>query len=400
MREGHLTDDAATRRADRRAIKHHGWLPALILGCGWLTAGCDSATFLPPRPAALRSGNASGSGVGAGTAGTRAGASSSSARIIEVIAGPLDQTTSEAVHKLARFQAGLDAELVDIKVAGEEGDPRAVSALVKAAVARNPLALVLYFLDEQEPEMARAIADARGQGVPVIVIAGSKAGLPSAPAEKTGKKPVSGTTLGRLIHVVPESLKVAVESVVAAAIRNARNAKLKPDGGAVLLINTASDPLVEDRAQALRDALKSQGVQAVEEIRFPGDVNLALSKVVELMRANRKPVIILSADHVGLTASFHAMEELRDQRPYVVAGFTHDESGGNMTKIGEFAAIAIFSPNRLLRGALSVADALARGEAVRDRVEIPVPAILSPDDSTTGKMYLKNQDHVIKSMLK
>ena len=190
---------------------------------------------------------------------------------------------------------------------------------------------------------------------------------------------------------MPESLTAAARSIVAAAIRNARNAKLKPEEGAVLTINTASDPLVEERAQALREALKSEGITAIEELRFSGDLEEAKERVIGLLRANRKAVIVVSTDHIGLTASFQAMSEMGPQRPYVVAGFTPEESGGNMTKTGEFAAVAIYSPERLLRKAVYVAAAVGRGEKVPDRVEVMVPALISPEDSTTGKMYMLNQ---------
>jgi ABC-type sugar transport system substrate-binding protein len=190
---------------------------------------------------------------------------------------------------------------------------------------------------------------------------------------------------------MPESLQAAARSMVAAAIRNARNAKLRPEDGAVLMINTASDPLVEERAQAFREALKSEGIAPIEEIRFASDVKLAREKLGEHLRTNRKPVVVVSADHIGLTASFQAMGDLREGRPYVVAGFTPEESGGNMTKTGEFAAVAIFSPERLLRRAVTVAAAVGRGEKVPDRVEVMVPAITSPENSTTGKMYMMNK---------
>ena len=43
--------------------------------------------------------------------------------------------------------------------------------------------------------------------------------------------------------------------LVDAAINNAKNAKFTVDGGTVLVLNTASDSLVDDRAQALRNDL-------------------------------------------------------------------------------------------------------------------------------------------------
>lgn len=367
--------------------KHARWLHALVLACcGWSAAGCDSASFVPPRPAQL-SGEAAGAVHAAGPAGAIVGNSSPSAHTIEVIAGPLEGMDSEALLSVARIEAGLHAVLVDVQVAGQKGNPSKASDLVESVAARKPLALVLFFLDENEPEMARTIAAARGKGVPVLVVAGPKA-RPTAPGTKEASgKEVAAATSAALIHVVPESFQEAVQSMVAAAVRNARNARLRPEDGAVLMVNKQGDPLVPERARAFRDALKSAGITAIDEIHFDPELKPTRKKVVELMRANLKPVIIVSAEHIGLTASFEAMNDLREGRPYVVAGFTHEESGSNMTKMGEFAAIAVFSPERLLRKAVSVAAAIGRGERVPDPVEVLVPTIVSPENSKTATIY-------------
>jgi ABC-type sugar transport system substrate-binding protein len=363
---------------------------ALVLSSGIFVSGCDSGSFLPPRPPELGRGGA-GAGPRAG-AGARAGTGnlgsvSSAARSIELITGALKSEESEGVKKIARIQAGLDATLIHIAVAGEQGNPTETAALIKSTLARNPLALVLYFLDVSQPDLAGAIGEAREKGVPVVAIAGP----PSAEHNEGRSTGSAGSPSGPLIRVVPESLKVASSLVVEAAIRNARNAKLKPEEGAVLMINSVSDALIGERAQALRESLQSKGIKTIDVIEFSGDLELAKKRLTELLQANRKPVVVVSADHIGLTASFQAMSDLREQRPYVVGGFTPEESGGNMTKTGEFAAVAIYSPDRMIRRAVNVAAALGRGEKVPDKVEVIVPVLTSPEKSTTSKMYMMNK---------
>src|SRR5207245_100517 len=96
---------------------------------------------------------------------------------------------------------------------------------------------------------------------------------------------------------------------------------------------------------------------------------------------------ILSNDHTGLTASFQAMSDVGDERHYVVAGYTNDDSSARMTQGGEFAGAAVYSPDRLLRKAITSAVAVARGEKVADRVELMVPVGVSPATSGAPKMY-------------
>lgn len=381
----------ARREIERKTARPLASLFALAVS-GLLVPGCDSSSFLPPRPTELGGGNAAAPGAG-DVRGARPGPISSTAPTIALVTTALGHDGAETVEKLARVQAGLEKSLVQVQVAGDGGD-RGPAALIRSAVEGKPSALVLYFVAESEPETAKAIAEARGRGIPVVVVAGSKAGLNAAEskAPRTGDGESAGAGSGPLIHVVPESLTEAARSIVAAAVRNARNAKLKPEDGAVLVINTSADPLIGERTEALRDTLRGEGITKIEEVRFDGDIKTAKAKLLELLQADPKAVLLLGADHIGLTASYQAATDLYGKRSLIVAGFTFEESGGNMTKSGDFAAVAIFSSERLLRKAVAVAAAAGRGEKQSDRVEVMVPALISPDDSATGKFDMLKMD--------
>jgi ABC-type sugar transport system substrate-binding protein len=313
------------------------------------------------------------------------------ARAIELIVGPLEAEHAEAVKAAARSQAGLEGVRIEVAVEGEKDNPGTTSALVRSAIARNPIALVLTLVHASDPDLARALADARGRGMPVVMIGGAQSGLRSEEGKGGSPEPTGSQAAGPLIHVLPESFATAAESLVAASINNATNAKLIPQAGAVLLINTASDPMVEERVQAFRGALKSAGITAIQEIRFAGDLKAAKSQLLEVLRSNPKPGIVLSTDHIGLTASFQDITDLGDERPYVVAGFSHDDSGANMARAGEFAAVAIFAPERMLRKAISTAASAGRGVKIPDRVGVVIPVHVSPPGSTTAKTYKMRQ---------
>jgi hypothetical protein len=388
-----------------RILAQKGRKPAgarlgLSVGIVLLFGGCDPGSFVPPRPAEL---GGTETELAPATGATAPGAAlvANEARAIELILGPPLTEDAEEVKKIARSQAGLEGIRIHIAVAGEKdalestsalvqtavAPTRVTSVLVGSAVARNPLALVLDEVHGTLPDPAPALADARGRGLPVVVIGGPESGLQREEAK--GKSPGASDSpiKGPLIYVVPESFAPVAESLVVAAINNARNAKLTPKAGAVLIVNTTSDTLFEERAQALRGALKRAGIMEIEEVRFAGDLKIGKAKVLELLRSKRKPGIVLSTDHVGLTASYQDISDLGDERPYVVAAFTTDESGATMTRSGEFAAIAVFSPERLLRKAIATAASAGRGEKVADRVKVMIPIHVSPPDSATPKMY-------------
>ena len=105
--------------------------------------------------------------------------------------------------------------------------------------------------------------------------------------------------------------------------------------------------------------MREAGVKNIQEIRFAGDLDEAKKKVIELLRADRKPGMVFSPDQIGFSASYNGTSVLGDERPYVVAGYSNDESGSIMARSGEFAAVAIFSPERLIRKA--IIDRRSRG---------------------------------------
>ena len=89
----------------------------------------------------------------------------------------------------------------------------------------------------------------------------------AADAAKGDRRPQGAARPGRA-----RAFKISAATLVAAAIRNARNAKLKPEAGAILMINTASDPLAEDRVPgASATPCTRRGSPTIEELRFDRD---------------------------------------------------------------------------------------------------------------------------------
>jgi ABC-type sugar transport system substrate-binding protein len=310
---------------------------------------------------------------------------------MELIVGSRDPADSEALKTAARAQAGREKARILIAVTGDKDSPGSEAELVRKAIARNPLVLIVEPSDPADSELAKALAEARATRLPVVLVGRPLAGAQSVPAQASDPGKPSGPAVGPFVQVVPEPFARTARPLVEAAIHNARNAKLTPEEGAVLVINTSSDILFEDRALALREALHNAGITAIEEIRFARDLNTAKAELIALLRANRKPGMVLTTDNLGLSAALQATSDLGEQRLFVMAGYSPDESGGNMVQAGDFAAIAVFSPERLIRKAITTAASLSRGEKLPERVEVMVPVLVSPANSTTPKMYRRMQ---------
>ncbi len=155
------------------------------------------------------------------------------------------------------MQAGLDKVRLKTTVLRDADLPSDQVALVRDAIARHPLALIVEPADPTDTQMAEALQKASAAGIPVVLVnrpmstkgsaaAAAKAGDPvgkgsgasSANAVSPGTPNTSSSGGARpLVLVTPPSFNPAARLLVASAIRNARNAKLDPKGGAVLLMN-------------------------------------------------------------------------------------------------------------------------------------------------------------------
>lgn len=363
----------------------------LLLAIGLVCGGCDSESFVPARPAELGGSNA-GSTIGSNpTAPTTSPSSASGvihsgARAIELIVGSRDAKDSESLKLTARAVAGRERARILIAVTGEIDSPGTEAELVRKAITRNPSALIVEAADPADSDLAKALNEARDRGLPVVVMGRPLTGLPPVPARVQGSGKAGGRAVGPLVNLVPEPFARSARPMVEDAVRNARNAKLSPEG-AVIMINTSGDGLFEDRALALREALRNAGITAIEELRFAGNLDKGQADLIALLRANRKLTLVLATDLLGMTAGLQATGTLGDGHLLVIAGYASDDTLAHAVKGGDYAAMAIFSAERLIAKAVTTAAAVARGERLPDRVELLVPVLDSPEDSATPKMY-------------
>ena len=361
----------------------------LLLAACQLIAGCSSDAFMPSRPAELTGPVAAATTTPAAT--PKQGVPVVGARAIELIAAPRAGVESEVMKNSARSQAGMDKVRLQIAIAGENSTPGTQADLVRKAIARNPLAIIVEPSAPADTDLSRAVAEASDRGIIVVLVARSFVVKMPEEGKSAGTSPSRRT----IIRVVNEPFTTAARALVSAAVNNARNAKLAVDGGAVILIDEASDPQVEDRARALAAALRDAGVTKINEVRYASDSNLGEKKLGELLEADRKACIVLAADNSSTRAAYAMANKKGEERPYVLAGFTLDESDVGMTRMGEYAAIAAFSEDRLIRKAITTAAEVAAGQKIPEQVEIKIPVHLSPADSVAPRMIAK-----VKSMMK
>jgi ABC-type sugar transport system substrate-binding protein len=321
------------------------------------------------------------------------------AKSLELVLERHSPMESEAMKGAARMQAGYDKVKLKIESLSQQDLPARQVDLVREALARGALALVVEPADPNDARMTEALQDAQAKGVPVVLLnrplssgrsaltslpnrsaATAKNSAPPTPSEATASTPGSRLTPA-IVLVAPASFIPSANQIVSSAMRNAKNAKLDPKGGAVILTHSTGDSFVEDRAAAIRSALKSNIINPVVEIRFSGDLEAGAKLLAESLRANPKPVMVFSVDSLTSAAARQALKEIVAERPFVLAGYAAEESYSEMAQYADFAAVAEFAPLRVVRKAITTAVALARGRVLPGRIEVPINVSDSPEDS-------------------
>jgi hypothetical protein len=310
-----------------------------------------------------------------------------------ILSGLVDPEEAEVEKSAARVQAGTERALLRLPPPGERpggpgksaATPKDQARLVREAVAKHPGALVVEPADPADRELAQAIREARAAKLPVILLGRAMTAEAEVPA---------GSPAAPVILVAPSPFGDSARQLVASAIRNAKNANLKLEGGAILLINTACDLLAGARVAAIRDALKAAGITTVEEIRFARETQAASKALIARFKSGSQAVLVFSVDNQGAMASNEAAVSLGSERPFIQAAYTSEENLLRMVPVGEFAALATYIPTKLVRRAVTTAIAAAQGRDVRGPVELPIEVKDSPPK--TGAPRLQSQSKTLK----
>jgi ABC-type sugar transport system substrate-binding protein len=375
--------------------------------------GCDSGSFVPPPPEELA--ESAGSTASDSASGSVGGPMEPvGARTLEVFLDRCSSDVADILKSAARAQAGLDVVKLDINVLGEGDLPTQQVEVVRAALVRHPLAVVVEPVIPPDGRLAAVLSEARSDGVPVVVLnrplasdqgTASDGNVPKAAVGTSATQPGArdGATAMRqapspLVVVKTSPFISSAAQLVASAVRNAANARMDPGGGAVLLINTLGDPSVSERVAALRTALKDAGIAKIQEVPFSKDSEAGSKVLTAKLQADPKLVLVFAVDSLSSLAGREVVIKVVLDRPFILAGYASDDTYANSTRMGDFAAIAIYSPAKLLRKAMSTAVALARGRDLPALVEVPIEIVDSPPESTTAKspIFYKKKSEMSK----
>ncbi len=351
-----------------------GLAMAAVLGLSMV--GC-SGDFIPPPPSTDASADVGGAmparaGKAVNVRSSVTPDSAGTVRRIDVIfATRHDPYLADLERIAARTQAGYEHARLHFFPDDTQAEPiqkKSQAAIVRDSIAAKTSAIIIDPDDLADKDLAAALRDARAAKIPVVLL-----GHPLT-AETDPKSPGAAP----MIVVAPTPFAETAKRLVELSIRNVKNSRLKPEGGAIVIRSTPSDRLQDDRARAIREALKEAGIDAIAEVTVPLDTDLGTDQLVKALQQHPHATMAFFVDLYGVSASNNAAPKVRPKIAFIQAGYVADESRNRAVNSGQYAGIAEYDANRLIRKAVTVAVAAAHGKASKPREVLAVTIVESP----------------------
>ena len=176
---------------------------------------------------------------------------------------------------------------------------------VRKALADGASALLVVPGDS--PDLARALADAEGKGVPVVLLGRT---IP-APA---GSRPFH--------YVTHAPFEDSAGRIVATALEDAKKADRPANGSALILADKDVDATSTIRVAALKSAAEAAGLRQVDTVPFDGlTVDSAKRAVIEAVKSHPDVAIVLADDAWAMKGASDARVELKGKPAFFVGGY-------------------------------------------------------------------------------
>jgi ABC-type sugar transport system substrate-binding protein len=295
---------------------------AAALAALWISAGCDSSSFVPPPPpggersrgssvAATYDVKAPAAAPAPAAGKPQAGRPGSAARAVELIlAKPANDDRAYLARALRRE---LGKALILFRRAEpdspERSSPAALTSAIKSAVDRGVAGLIVEPLDD--PAVVDALYDALGRGSVVLLL----------------DRPVptrDGRTIPRVEYT---GIADAGRQIVDDIVEVDRKLKRAHPGRAVVLHHRAEDVYVDRCLASLLDPLRARG-QKLEVVAFEGDTNRAIAALRKSLDADPAVDMVLADDNYGMIAAMTLRTEWTGAgRPdFLLAGYSPYDS--------------------------------------------------------------------------
>jgi ABC-type sugar transport system substrate-binding protein len=321
----------------------------LVLSALLFVAGCGPDAFAPPPSPELSQ--------------IPSSATAPPALSVELILADPGGMWRSALQEGVRGEAAKAKVLFNASVAGAPGKPSRQSELVRDAAGRGISAMLVEPGDD--PDLAAALAEARGKGAAVVLL----------------WKPLTGTVAGEGSAQRPPVVRFGPFENVArllagAVVEDVKASKLPADGRFLIAEGVPGAPDARELTAAVTKALGAAGVKEVKTLPITvtkdTDVQATFATAAHAIDADPKVTAVIGIDEEGTNAALGSLEKVKPGRKYAMGAVASLDRELTPAAKFSFAALADRNYSRLARKAIELAAAQARGEAVAAETKVPL----------------------------
>lgn len=260
----------------------------------------------------------------------------------------------DAYEQEAILAGGLENTILHLAQPAKDDPPSSQINLIREAVADGASAIII--LPQDPKTVAPALLEAREKGVSVVVI--------QRPVE------VEGTPFTLVTH---PPLEESVKTMLGAVIKGVKEFNRSPNGPAVVTVNrSANDAGSSERAEMIREALKSAGVSEITTLEHGVVEDDAKTLYQRALDLKPLPTMMIVNDDLGLPAvarSIAADKQHLDVAP-VLGGLIRAKHNFDLVDTNQVASVIDMNVKTLVRRAVRIAIDQARGETVPPKTVI------------------------------
>jgi ABC-type sugar transport system substrate-binding protein len=347
---------------------------AAMLAASVISAGCDSASFVPPPPPELNEPVRPGfvaTYEGAGNAATSSVTvaekhAGRGVRIVQLIlARPPD---ADRVY----FDVVLRRELAKVQIPlrltqpepRQRSSPEDLAGAIRAAVGRGVAGLVVE--PSEEAVVVDALYDAVGRGVAVLLL--------DRPVPARGGKSIPRVEYTAFADVG--------RHVVAAVLEADRNLKPAKAGRIVFLHHRSDDPYLERSFESLLGPCQAAG-KPMEMLEFDGDAEQGMAVLRKSLESDPEIDILMADDALGVYVGFRIHVDWTEsgRRGFLLAGYTPYDYR-IATFLDRIYAIGDRSVESYASATSHAIRSLMDAKPVGDVVEVPVTFNQRPPEAS------------------
>lgn len=255
--------------------------------------------------------------------------------------------------------------------------------VVVRAIAEGASALIVYPGDS--PDLAKSLAHAEDQGVPVVL-------LDKGLAAPEGRRPFT------VVEVAP--FEESARQIVSATVEDLKQASQPVDGRALVLVDKVVDQTSGLRVEALASAAKAAGFREV--VRVPFDSSVETSAEIEVAAAVKTMPdvsIVLTDDAEGMTGASVARKRFGGKPIFFVGGYTDYRTSRIIITPGRESCYVEGRYTELAALAVNTALDKLKGSSVPDRCLVTskfiktLGAVATEEDRLNSQSFLSPAGH-------